>query len=1032
MSQGEWEYKEYARSWSDFIEGEQPWAMLGTQVTRPITRYEWWVNLKPHLVEDLREWFEEGWEPLSQIGPDCIEIDEKQKTDFLTRGPAIFNRNTYVFFKGVRIQMRRHAGARQSPNPTSQPPSTKGEVTVATLEVVARTYLMGQEEEASALSLVMLTSGKLGPASAAVSACLDEVLTFLTNAREKEFPDPLEANKKLFTGGDSEFTKTFQIVTAIVEDFLGKIDQLVVLIGDEASKQLCLHLRDDSRNKAILAALSIRPGSHHNPKLIRELLYSLETIQGSQSREIVPNEIVITGKYILPNLIVLALAQAGDQKATAALTAAANDSSETIEQVIRYQRFIAVCELLGLVGPDALWASLAPRLPSKSLDAVVRAYLAPTPEGDVRAQAQAELDQSAAQVVLASGKLGSPSDAVSLCLDVILDNLEILRQKLIPEAHEFRRQVAAQDPAVGDKVRLLNSLLQDSLKAMDELSSLIRHQATSQLCLHLRDQDPNKAILAALCLARSSHLPAAVAQDLEQSLEAIGGDSTRTLESESGGTTGKYTLPNLIVLALALAGDGEAKAAVSAHSQETGQAPEAIGDKARLDAFLQLIGVLGGAALPSSAQAKVIWSAGQPHPQYPNVVAGKEEGNWSPAPGYWWTNPDSPGDLSVHWTPGKSFPQASYLIASETEGSWILDSGYEAVEEAPGKMKVRWAAGLEHPRLPHVISGEEEGTWGPAPGYGWVSPQDEVDALRGVEWTPGLPHPDQSNLESGDQEGMWVPAAGYVWANPGSTDDRTLQWSPGTPHPRHPNVVASDTQGSWISAPGYSWSESGEGNDWSVKWVPGTPHERFPHTIASYEEGVWQPELGYWLPANDEGDLTAQWLPLQAHPEHPHIVAGQSEGSWVPASGYRLLGSGDSLAVIWIPGRVHSRFKELTSLEAEGHWEYLPPDGSSPTLPGFERDFLQSHRQFIEDPEIAIPTAFRATLDKATEAAEITPHARQLIVRELVRLRLGSYMLTDYLAGLSQLVSEHPFLAHTLTTTLSSCTGQGAVIDSAH
>jgi hypothetical protein len=104
---GEWEYKEYVRDYAHFVEGERPWAMLGTQVTRPIVRYEWWVKMKSSLLEDIQEWIEQGWEAVGDIGPDCLEIEETQKTDFMIRGPAIFNRNTYVYFKGVRVPMRR-------------------------------------------------------------------------------------------------------------------------------------------------------------------------------------------------------------------------------------------------------------------------------------------------------------------------------------------------------------------------------------------------------------------------------------------------------------------------------------------------------------------------------------------------------------------------------------------------------------------------------------------------------------------------------------------------------------------------------------------------------------------------------------------------------------------------------------------------------------------------------------------------------------------------------------------------------------
>jgi hypothetical protein len=48
-----------------------------------------------------------------------------------------------------------------------------------------------------------------------------------------------------------------------------------------------------------------------------------------------------------------------------------------------------------------------------------------------------------------------------------------------------------------------------------------------------------------------------------------------------------------------------------------------------------------------TATAKPAWVPGQANPDYPNVIASDTEGDWIPAPGYFWMNPDDAADLHV-------------------------------------------------------------------------------------------------------------------------------------------------------------------------------------------------------------------------------------------------------------------------------------------------------------------------------------------------------------------------------------------------
>ena len=49
----------------------------------------------------------------------------------------------------------------------------------------------------------------------------------------------------------------------------------------------------------------------------------------------------------------------------------------------------------------------------------------------------------------------------------------------------------------------------------------------------------------------------------------------------------------------------------------------------------------------STKNLEVFWDEGYEHPEYPNVVAGEDEGKWIPADGYKWAYPSDPSDFSV-------------------------------------------------------------------------------------------------------------------------------------------------------------------------------------------------------------------------------------------------------------------------------------------------------------------------------------------------------------------------------------------------
>lgn len=63
-------------------------------------RNEIFAEYKTVIMNVLKTWFKEGWEPVTPIGPDCIVIETREKRTF-------FGVDTYIYPKEVRIQMRR-------------------------------------------------------------------------------------------------------------------------------------------------------------------------------------------------------------------------------------------------------------------------------------------------------------------------------------------------------------------------------------------------------------------------------------------------------------------------------------------------------------------------------------------------------------------------------------------------------------------------------------------------------------------------------------------------------------------------------------------------------------------------------------------------------------------------------------------------------------------------------------------------------------------------------------------------------------
>jgi hypothetical protein len=114
----EWEYQDFVYRWSP----GQIWVNVGRQgYTMPAARAWFWQEYQRQIMSDLQKWLDEGWEPISEVGPSSIEVRTFQsiKTSafgwlvvitlsiFMLGLPLLLMRDAYAEPTEFRLQMRR-------------------------------------------------------------------------------------------------------------------------------------------------------------------------------------------------------------------------------------------------------------------------------------------------------------------------------------------------------------------------------------------------------------------------------------------------------------------------------------------------------------------------------------------------------------------------------------------------------------------------------------------------------------------------------------------------------------------------------------------------------------------------------------------------------------------------------------------------------------------------------------------------------------------------------------------------------------
>lgn len=101
--------------------------------------------------------------------------------------------------------------------------------------------------------------------------------------------------------------------------------------------------------------------------------------------------------------------------------------------------------------------------------------------------------------------------------------------------------------------------------------------------------------------------------------------------------------------------------------------------------------------------------------------------SWEPKPGYVWSQPKSPNNLSIQWIPGTINSENPHVIAAAVEGTWAPEVGYDWVNPTNSQdLTVRWKAG-DQDLAKHLVASKAEGGWEPADGYTWANPNDPID-----------------------------------------------------------------------------------------------------------------------------------------------------------------------------------------------------------------------------------------------------------------------------------------------------------------
>jgi hypothetical protein len=66
----EWEYRDFTITWR---QGESGW-VAADSYPEPAARLYYWQNIQSYVMPELQKLLDEGWQPVTEIGPACIQL----------------------------------------------------------------------------------------------------------------------------------------------------------------------------------------------------------------------------------------------------------------------------------------------------------------------------------------------------------------------------------------------------------------------------------------------------------------------------------------------------------------------------------------------------------------------------------------------------------------------------------------------------------------------------------------------------------------------------------------------------------------------------------------------------------------------------------------------------------------------------------------------------------------------------------------------------------------------------------------------
>ena len=100
---GDWYYEDFVYRYPP---GSRPMGKFGIAVNILQVKHSFWDRYQNELLPIVQQWLDDGWQPVSEIGPSALVIDDQQQSKVGQQIWAKMQRK--VFLEGIKVKMRKH------------------------------------------------------------------------------------------------------------------------------------------------------------------------------------------------------------------------------------------------------------------------------------------------------------------------------------------------------------------------------------------------------------------------------------------------------------------------------------------------------------------------------------------------------------------------------------------------------------------------------------------------------------------------------------------------------------------------------------------------------------------------------------------------------------------------------------------------------------------------------------------------------------------------------------------------------------